>query len=179
MGWALYVLNLFSGPVVFSLTFSHVLTQKSHYNKLPATKIVRLMFAFPPGLLWSLSAQPASQLPYPSVLEARPDVNTVWLRVAKIKQSIKHSLFVRNRKVKEAVGIYLSFDKCMASEAHCVFILWTAPHTPSWKWSEGAQIGRKLPVSTNLKLAILKTEWIGFVVSAMVRSLCCGIWKRN
>lgn len=41
----------------------------------------------------------------------------------------------------------------------------------------GAQIGRKLPVSTKVKLAILKTAWIGFVVSAMVRSLCCGIWK--
>lgn len=43
----------------------------------------------------------------------------------------------------------------------------------------GAQIGRELLVSMNCKLAILKAAWIGFVVPAMVRSLCCGIWKRN
>lgn len=69
-----------SSSAVFTGTSSYMFTQESPRNKLPSATIVRLTFAFPPGLLWSLSAQLKSSLPYPSGVEACPDVNTVCLR---------------------------------------------------------------------------------------------------
>lgn len=119
-----------SSPIVLTRTSSYVFTQEITRNKFPAATTALLMLARLHLLhsYFGVSVLSREAHCLPKCVESCPDVQmSILFGSEELEWNSRLSTVCLFRKGqwKEAVDIYLSFDKCMASEAHCVFILWT------------------------------------------------------